>query len=324
MSLVLLSPRGPRSTSMVSRKLKIVLIYWKTMWPGGISDLARVLVCWPNFKHTDFLEIFVVVIGSCGVVCYWGSIQVIMSAVKQWLTLQVLLLMKCMTVVSAMKRWIDCVCVCVCVNSPNNCSKKEQQQRQNPIIVICSCCMCAVFPVFIKKPVDITVKAGQSAKLQCSATGQPQPVVISWHKDGGDDFPAARERRMYVIPKDDQFFIASTRSSDEGVYTCRAENEAGVITANATVTILGEWNFVISTGFFKGVFHPPYPSLPPFWQLHSTVKEWKFRRNCWLGNCTYGCHQLFWSKQGVSSSCVERLTETGEKWNNRFSMAKIL
>ena len=96
-----------------------------------------------------------------------------------------------------------------------------------------------VFPVFIKKPVDITVKAGQPAKLQCSATGQPQPVVISWHKDG-DDFPAARERRMYVLPKDDQFFIASTRNTDEGVYTCRAENEAGVITANATVTILGE------------------------------------------------------------------------------------
>ncbi|XP_076447859.1 uncharacterized protein LOC143284771 isoform X2 [Babylonia areolata] len=101
-----------------------------------------------------------------------------------------------------------------------------------------------VFPVFIKKPVDITVKAGQSAKLQCSATGQPQPVVISWQKDGGDDFPAARERRMYVIPKDDQFFIASTRSSDEGVYTCRAENEAGVVTANATVTILETPDFI--------------------------------------------------------------------------------
>ncbi|XP_076469744.1 uncharacterized protein LOC143300070 [Babylonia areolata] len=100
-----------------------------------------------------------------------------------------------------------------------------------------------VFPVFIKKPIDITVKAGQSAKLQCSASGQPQPV-ISWQKDGGDDFPAARERRMYVIPKDDQFFIANTRNVDEGVYTCRAQNEAGVITANATVTILEIPDFI--------------------------------------------------------------------------------
>lgn len=68
--------------------------------------------------------------------------------------------------------------------------------------------------MFVKKPVDITVKAGQSAKLQCSATGQPQPV-ISWKKDGGDDFPAARERRMHVIPNDDQFFIVSTSNIDE-------------------------------------------------------------------------------------------------------------
>lgn len=99
-----------------------------------------------------------------------------------------------------------------------------------------------VFPVFIKKPVDITVKAGQPAKLQCSASGQPLPH-LSWHKDG-DDFPAARERRMYVLPKDDQFFIASTRNTDEGVYTCRAENDAGIITANATVTILETPDFI--------------------------------------------------------------------------------
>lgn len=83
------------------------------------------------------------------------------------------------------------------------------------------------------------MKAGQSAKLQCSATGQPQPV-ISWKKDGGDDFPAARERRMHVIPNDDQFFIVSTSNIDEGVYTCMARNEAGVIATNATVTILGK------------------------------------------------------------------------------------
>ncbi|KAK7493921.1 hypothetical protein BaRGS_00014803 [Batillaria attramentaria] len=100
-----------------------------------------------------------------------------------------------------------------------------------------------VFPVFIKKPVDITVKAGQSAKLQCSATGQPQPV-ISWQKDGGDDFPAARERRMHVIPNDDQFFIVSTRNIDEGVYTCMARNDAGVIATNATVTILETPGFI--------------------------------------------------------------------------------
>lgn len=100
-----------------------------------------------------------------------------------------------------------------------------------------------VFPVFIKTPVDITVKAGHNAKLQCSAFGQPPPV-ISWQKDGGDDFPAARERRMHVIPNDDQFFIVRTSNIDEGVYTCMARNDAGVIATNATVTILETPGFI--------------------------------------------------------------------------------
>ncbi|XP_041349993.1 leucine-rich repeats and immunoglobulin-like domains protein 3 [Gigantopelta aegis] len=100
-----------------------------------------------------------------------------------------------------------------------------------------------VFPVFTKTPVDITIKAGKTAKLECSATGQPSPVM-AWQKDGGDDFPAARERRMHVMPQDDTFFIVNTKSSDEGVYSCTATNDAGTIAVNATVTILETPSFV--------------------------------------------------------------------------------
>ena len=89
---------------------------------------------------------------------------------------------------------------------------------------------------FVKLPRDITVKAGQPAKLQCSAIGHPKPVKVMWKKVG-DDFPASREQRVYVLPGDDKFFIANTRSSDEGIYTCIAENKAGRITANATLTV---------------------------------------------------------------------------------------
>ena len=96
-----------------------------------------------------------------------------------------------------------------------------------------------VFPSFTKKPVDVTLKAGTTARLECAATGQPTPV-IAWQKDGGDDFPAARERRMHVMPDDDVFFIVEVTSSDEGVYSCTAKNAAGVIMANTTVTVLGE------------------------------------------------------------------------------------
>ncbi|XP_046577144.1 leucine-rich repeats and immunoglobulin-like domains protein 2 isoform X1 [Haliotis rubra] len=94
-----------------------------------------------------------------------------------------------------------------------------------------------VFPVFTKIPVDVTVKVGTTAKLECSATGQPQPT-IAWQKDGGINFPAARDRRMHVMPSDDTFFITNTRTEDEGIYSCTATNDAGTIIINATLTVL--------------------------------------------------------------------------------------
>ncbi|KAH9508116.1 Leucine-rich repeats and immunoglobulin-like domains protein 3 [Bulinus truncatus] len=100
-----------------------------------------------------------------------------------------------------------------------------------------------VYPVFLQKPKDVTVKAGKPAELKCAATGQPPPE-ISWQKDGGDNFPAARERRMHVFPNDDKFFIMDTRITDEGVYSCMAKNEAGVVISNATVTVLETPDFV--------------------------------------------------------------------------------
>ena len=100
-----------------------------------------------------------------------------------------------------------------------------------------------VYPKFEEEPKDVTVKAGKPATLKCSATGQPRPV-ISWQKDGGDNFPAARERRMQVYPDDDRFYILNTRVADEGVYSCMAKNDAGTVITNATVTVLETPDFV--------------------------------------------------------------------------------
>lgn len=94
----------------------------------------------------------------------------------------------------------------------------------------------SVFPKFVKTPIDVTVKAGNTARLQCAATGQPTPI-IKWNKD--KDFPAARERRVHVMPEDDVFFIVEVERQDEGVYTCIAKNDAGMISANATLRVLG-------------------------------------------------------------------------------------
>ena len=97
----------------------------------------------------------------------------------------------------------------------------------------------AEYPTFVKTPVDVVVRAGSNARLDCSAAGLPTPE-IALQKDGGDDFPAARERRMHIFPSDEVFFIVGIKPEDEGVYTCIAKNDVGVITANATVQVLGE------------------------------------------------------------------------------------
>lgn len=85
---------------------------------------------------------------------------------------------------------------------------------------------------------NVTVKASSTARLACSATGHPTPQ-IAWQKDGGNDFPAAQERRVHVMPMDDVLFIVNVKPVDTGVYSCIAKNEAGVVIANATLSVLG-------------------------------------------------------------------------------------
>ncbi|KAH1171293.1 hypothetical protein KIL84_006911, partial [Mauremys mutica] len=98
-------------------------------------------------------------------------------------------------------------------------------------------------PSFLKTPMDLTIRTGAMARLECAAEGHPSPQ-ISWQKDGGTDFPAARERRMHVMPEDDVFFIANVKIEDMGIYSCMAQNIAGGLSANATLTVLETPSFV--------------------------------------------------------------------------------
>ncbi|KAM9814138.1 leucine-rich repeats and immunoglobulin-like domains protein 2 [Neosynchiropus ocellatus] len=98
-------------------------------------------------------------------------------------------------------------------------------------------------PSFLKTPMDLTIRTGTMARLECAAEGHPSPQ-IAWQKDGGTDFPAARERRMHVMPDDDIFFIAHVKTEDMGVYSCTAQNAAGSLSANATLTVLETPSFM--------------------------------------------------------------------------------
>lgn len=49
---------------------------------------------------------------------------------------------------------------------------------------------------------------------------------------------------MHVMTEDDAFFIVNAKSSDQGVYTCTAENSAGAIKANTTLVVHEPPSFV--------------------------------------------------------------------------------
>ncbi|XP_044139424.1 leucine-rich repeats and immunoglobulin-like domains protein 2 [Bufo gargarizans] len=92
-------------------------------------------------------------------------------------------------------------------------------------------------PSFLKTPMDLTIRTGAMARLECAAEGHPTPQ-IAWQKDGGTDFPAARERRMHVMPEDEVLFIVNVKIEDMGLYSCSAQNAAGSISTNVTLTVL--------------------------------------------------------------------------------------
>lgn len=97
----------------------------------------------------------------------------------------------------------------------------------------------SVHPSFLQIPSNLTIDTGDTARLVCSATGDPMPE-IALQKFGGSDFPAATERRLQVLREENAFVIINAKPSDSGIYTCTAESPAGEIKVNASLIVNGK------------------------------------------------------------------------------------
>uniref|UniRef100_A0A1I8MTA3 Ig-like domain-containing protein n=1 Tax=Musca domestica TaxID=7370 RepID=A0A1I8MTA3_MUSDO len=93
-----------------------------------------------------------------------------------------------------------------------------------------------IHPSFLQIPSNLTIDSGDTARLVCSATGDPTPV-IALQKFGASDFPAATERRLQVLREENAFVITNAKTTDSGIYTCTAESPAGEIKVNATLSV---------------------------------------------------------------------------------------
>lgn len=50
---------------------------------------------------------------------------------------------------------------------------------------------------------------------------------------------------MHIMTDDNIFFIVKAKKIDEGIYTCTAENKAGSISANLSLTVLRKCRVVV-------------------------------------------------------------------------------
>ncbi len=86
-------------------------------------------------------------------------------------------------------------------------------------------------PVLQKPPSGITVNESQTAVLTCSANGHPPPR-ITWFKVSSS-LPVGR----HVIESSGALIVKNVKPGDDGVYSCRAENLMGNVSASAKLTV---------------------------------------------------------------------------------------
>uniref|UniRef100_A0A8C6UYB3 Leucine-rich repeats and immunoglobulin-like domains 2 n=1 Tax=Neogobius melanostomus TaxID=47308 RepID=A0A8C6UYB3_9GOBI len=80
----------------------------------------------------------------------------------------------------------------------------------------------AEMPSFLKTPMDLTIRTGTMARLECAAEGHPSPQ-IAWRKDGGTDFPNATS----LLLPNQLLIIVDAGPTDAGKYTCIMSNTLG-------------------------------------------------------------------------------------------------
>ncbi|XP_058490995.1 roundabout homolog 2 isoform X10 [Solea solea] len=88
-------------------------------------------------------------------------------------------------------------------------------------------------PAFLRRPINQVVLEEETVEFRCQVQGDPQPNV-RWRKDDID----VRGRYETKYDKDDYVLRVKKASvSDEGMFTCVAENRVGKLEASATLTV---------------------------------------------------------------------------------------
>ncbi|KAM7380980.1 hypothetical protein PAMP_004243 [Pampus punctatissimus] len=101
-------------------------------------------------------------------------------------------------------------------------------------------------PVLKEDIQDVTTKLGESGTMTCGIIGRPLPE-IKWYRYG-KELIQSRKYKMSSDGRNHSLSILTDEQEDEGLYTCRAINEAGEIETSGKLRLQA-----------APQFHPGYP-----------------------------------------------------------------
>uniref|UniRef100_A0A8C7YK88 Uncharacterized protein n=1 Tax=Oryzias sinensis TaxID=183150 RepID=A0A8C7YK88_9TELE len=101
-------------------------------------------------------------------------------------------------------------------------------------------------PVLKEEIQDVTTKLGESGTLTCGIIGRPLPE-IKWYRFG-KELIQSRKYKMSSDGRNHSLSILTDEQEDEGMYTCRAINEAGEIETSGKLRLQAAPHF-----------HPGFP-----------------------------------------------------------------
>lgn len=90
-----------------------------------------------------------------------------------------------------------------------------------------------VKPFLVRPPEDIVALVGSTVEFPCGVGGDPLPDVLWRRNSPGGTMPLGRVR----VLEDRTLRLERITLSDQGRYTCEADNPAGALTASATLTV---------------------------------------------------------------------------------------
>ena len=118
--------------------------------------------------------------------------------------------------------------------------------------------------------------AGKLVKIEGRVSGS-QPLHVTWYKDnneihGSDKYDVSFKNNLAMLS------IRDSATSDGGVYTCEASNEAGKASCRVSLTISGMSSlfdsFIIKMGFmFMSHLFPRSPRTQSNWSLRSILSS---------------------------------------------------